>query len=79
MQAWKATFFILHRQNGKNFSLGSAKGNQKKDVRIDLKSFVAVAVIREEEIVFGFSKLKESTAKMQSYKIAQFLTYLKRA
>ena len=38
-------------------------------------SFVALALIPEEDVYLGFQKLKETTAKMQNEKIGEFLSY----
>ena len=41
-----------------------------------LKSFVALALIAEEDIFLGFEKVKQSTTMMQSEKITECVSLL---
>ena len=73
----KGCFFHFARANWRKIkSVGLAKEYQKDtEVRIILKSFVAFALIPEEDTYLGFQKLKETTAKMQNEKITEFVKY----
>ena len=73
----KGCFFHFARANWQKIQcVGLAKEYQQNtDVRIILKSFVALALIPEEDIYLGFQKLKETTAKMQNENIAKFVSY----
>ena len=57
-------------------SVGLAREYQQDtELRNILKSFVALALIPQEDIYIGFQKLKETTAKMQNEKITEFVSY----
>ena len=73
----KGCFFQFAQANWRKIqSVGMAKEYQRDtDVRNILKSFVALALIPEEDIYLGFQKLKETTAKMHNEKIAEFVSY----
>ena len=59
----KGCFFHFAQANWRKIqSVGLAKEYQQDtDVRFILKSFVALALIPEEDIYFGFQKIKEKT------------------
>ena len=71
----KNCFFNLVQANWRKIQIvGLAKKyHENTDVRIVLKFFVALALVREDTNL-GFQKLKESTAKMQNEKIAEFVS-----
>ena len=71
----KGCFFHFAQANWQKIeSVGLAKEYQEDtDVRIILKSFVALAIIPEEDIYLGFQK--KTAAKMQNEKIAEFVSY----
>ena len=69
-------FSLCARKMPKIQSVGLAiEHQQDTDVRIILKSFVALALIPEKNTYLGFHKLKETAAKMQNEKIAEFVSY----
>ena len=69
----KCRFFHFAQANWQKIqNIGLAKEYQQDtDVRIILKSFVAFALIPEEDIYLGFQKIQDTTAKMQNEKIAE--------
>ena len=73
----KGCFFHFAQANWRKIqSVGLAKEYQQDtEVRNILKSFVALALIPEEDIYIGFQKLKETTAKMHNEKITEFVSY----
>ena len=73
----KGCFFHLAQANWRKIqSVGLVREYQQDtNVRILLKSFVALASIPEENIYLRFQKLKETTAKMQNEKNADFVSY----
>ena len=70
----KGCFFHFAQENWRKIeSVGLAKAYQQdRDVRIILKSFVALALIREEDIYLGFQNFKETSAKMQNEKKCRY-------
>ena len=67
----KGCFFHFAQANWRKIqSVGLAREYQQDtEVRNILKSFVALALVPEEDIYIGFQKLEETTAKMQMKKL----------
>ena len=73
----KGCFFHFAQANWRKIqSVGLAREYQQDtEVCNILKSFVALALIPEEDIYIGFQKHKEITAKMQNEENTEFVSY----